>query len=82
MTLPPIFGVGDHEKHTFVFDFDGLGVKRPDFRRKMAKFEGLQVSRQRVENGVIWVKKSTSRKSTQKLVFDAGELEKRVFRAF
>ena len=83
VTLPPIFGVGEHEKHTLEFGFDGFeGEKAEFFVEKWKNFEVLQVSRQRVENWVKWVKKSTSRKSTQKLVCDVGKPEKRVFRAF
>ena len=57
-------------------------VKNPNFHRKMAKFEVFQVSRQKVENRVNWVKKSTSRKSTQQQVCDVVEPEKHVFMAF
>ena len=96
VTLPPIFGVAEYEKGTFearncpfslVMPYFGaqrwrLGLKRPYFGAKGAENELRPGSGQRVENVVIWVKKSTFRKWTQNEVFEVGEPEKRVFKSF
>ena len=83
MTLPPIFGVEEHEKPT-------LEPRKHHFSGEKADFwppEGLfsapgPASAVGVENGAIWVKKSTSRLLVQKWVLKVGEAVKRVFTPF
>jgi len=67
VTLPPIFGVEEHEKPT-------VEPRKHHFVREKADFwppDGLfsapgPASAVGVENGAIWVKKSTSRLLVQK----------------
>ena len=82
MTLPPIFGVGEYEKGIFKARRWLFGLEKAFFGGKGAENELRPGSGQGVENGVIWVKKSTFRKWAQTEVFEVGEPEKRGFKPF
>ena len=66
VTLPPIFGVEEHEKPTLEPLKHHFSGKRPVFGLRKAFFSPRPGLGCRVENGAIWVKKSTSRLLVQK----------------
>ena len=86
MTLPPVFVVGQHEKHVLEPQKSGRAVKIPIFRPFKAVFraqnEQQGLSCNMAENGVIWVKKSTSDIFIREVILEVRDAEKRVFSPF
>ena len=83
MTLPPIVGVEEHEKPASEPRKHHFAPEKADFWPPDGLFSALgPASAVGVENGAIWVKKSTSRLLAQKWVLKVGEAEKRVFTPF
>ena len=67
MTLPPIFGVEEHEKPTLEPENTILAEKGPLLGLRKGLFSAPGPAwAVGVENGAIWVKKSTSRLWVQK----------------
>ena len=83
VTLPPVFGVEEFEKTALELSNRHFGVEKADFWPPGGLFQAPgPASAVGVENGVIWVKKSTSRLLVQKWVLKVGEAVKRVFTPF
>ena len=83
VTLPPIFGVGEHEKTASEPRKHHFSGERADFWPPGVLFSAPGLSSAvGVENMAIWVKKSTSRLLVQKYVLKVGKAEKRVFMPF
>ena len=86
MTLPPVFVVGQHGKHVLEPQKSDNAAKIMIFMRFKAVFraqnerQGLQGNM--AENGVIWVKKSTSDILIREVILEVRYAEKRVFSPF
>ena len=78
--------VEQHEKHVFEPQKSDRAAKIPIFKRFKAVFrvqngqQGLPCNM--TENGVIWVKKSTSDILIREVILEVGHAEKRVFNPF
>ena len=86
MTLPPVFVVEQHGKHVLEPQKSDRAAKITIFMRLKAVFrvqngqQGLPCNM--TENGVIWVKKSTSDILIREVILEVRDAEKRVFSPF
>ena len=80
---PPFWGSRNTKNPLWSPENTILAEKRPVFDLRKGLFTAPgPASAVGVENGAIWVKKSTSRILVQKWVLKVGEAEKRVFMPF
>ena len=83
MTLPPVFVVEQHEKHVLELQKSDRAAKITNFRPFKAVFEPQNEQQGQpgnmAENGVIWVKKSTSNILIWEVILEVRDAEKRVF---
>ena len=78
--------VGQHEKHVLEPQKSDRAAKIPIFRPFKAVFEPQNEQQGQqgniAENGVIWVKKSTSDILIREVILEVRDAEKRVFSPF
>ena len=78
--------VEQHEKHVFEPETSDRAAKIPIFRPFKAVFEPQNEQQglpgNMAENGVIWVKKSTSDILIREVILEVRHAEKRVFSPF
>ena len=86
MILPPVFVVEQHEKHVLEPQKRGNAAKIPIFGPFKAVFRAQNEQQglpgNMAENGVIWVKKSTSNILIREVILEVRDAEKRVFSPF
>ena len=86
MTLPPVFVVEQHEKHVLEPQKSDNAAKIPIFGQFKAVFRAQNEQQgpagNMAENGVIWVKKSTSDILIREVILEVRDAEKRVFSPF
>ena len=85
MTSPPVFVVGQHEKHILEPQKSDRAAKIPIFRPFKADFRPRMSSRAQgnmVENGVIRVKKLASDILIRKVILEVRDAEKCVLSLF
>ena len=82
MTLPPVFVVGQHEKHVLEPQKSDRAAKIPIFKPFKAQNEQQGLPDNMAENGVPWVKKSTSDILIREVILEVRHAEKRVFSPF
>ena len=86
MTLPTVFVVEQHGKHVLEPQKSDKAAKITKFRHLKAVFEPQNEQQglpgNMAENGVIWVKKSTSDILTREVILEVRDAAKRVFSPF